>query len=215
MRFQNIIICNPYAVKQKMRHTKINYVSALSGVDNKLPSSILVIMDKAEFVKDTRMQVKFLKGVGEARSRQLSKLGIKTIGDLMEYFPRAYIARKLNPSLLGLKPGDNIALTAMISWVDERSTKKGKSMLNIGISDGRSTVVCTWFSYPKAYLDMLKPGLTLWVAGTLSEYNDQLQLMHPEFEWSMTRRSMIFGSSGNISRFTALAATSPRNSSAA
>lgn len=89
-------------------------------------------MEKAEFVKDTRTPVKFLKGVGEVRSRQLAKLGINTVLDLMEHFPRAYIARKLNPSLRELKPGDNIALTAMISWVDETQDPQGKKLARGG-----------------------------------------------------------------------------------
>lgn len=140
-------------------------------------------MEKAEFVKDTRTPVKFLKGVGEVRSRQLAKLGINTVLDLMEHFPRAYIARKLNPSLRELKPGDNIALTAMISWVDERRTRKGKNLLEVGISDGRAAIVCSWFSYPQSFPGLFKPGAMLWVAGNLTEYNGQLQLMHPEVEF--------------------------------
>ena len=140
-------------------------------------------MEKAEFVKDTRTPVKFIKGVGEVRSRQLAKLGINTVLDLMEHFPRAYIARKLNPSLRELKPGDNIALTAMISWVDERRTRKGKNLLEVGISDGRAAIVCSWFSYPKSFPGLFKPGAMLWVAGNLTEYNGQLQLMHPEVEF--------------------------------
>ena len=32
--------------------------------------------------------VKFLKGVGEYRAKLLKKLGIETILDMMEYFPR-------------------------------------------------------------------------------------------------------------------------------
>jgi len=140
-------------------------------------------MEKAEFVKDTRTPVKFIKGVGEVRSRQLAKLGINTVLDLMEHFPRAYIARKLNPSLRELKPGDNIALTAMISWVDERRTRKGKNLLEVGISDGRAAIVCSWFSYPKSFPGLFKPGAMLWVTGNLTEYNGQLQLIHPEVEF--------------------------------
>ncbi len=167
-------------------------------------------MEKAEYIMDTRMPVKFLRGVGEGRARQLAKLGIETVGDLMEYFPRAYIARVLNPSLHELKPGDTIALTTMISWVDERSTRKGKNLLNVGISDGRSTLVCSWFSYPKSFPGLFKPGATLWVTGMLSEYNGQLQLMHPEIEfvddaeeldfWKKREYLPVYGLSGDLTQ---------------
>ncbi|MDD4310488.1 MAG: hypothetical protein PHO32_08920, partial [Candidatus Cloacimonetes bacterium] len=62
--------------------------------------------------------VKFLKGVGDNRARLLGKMGIITVLDILEYFPKAYVNRKLNPSLGDIQPGDNLAFTAMISWVD-------------------------------------------------------------------------------------------------
>ncbi len=167
-------------------------------------------MDKAEYIKDTRMPVKYLKGVGEVRARQLAKLGLVTVRDLMEYFPRDYIARMLDPAIHELKPGDTIAMTTMISWVDERSTRKGKNMLHVGISDGRATITCSWFSYPKNLPEKFKPGATLWVTGTLSEYNGQLQLMHPEFEfvddseeddfWKKRAFLPVYGLTGDLSQ---------------
>jgi ATP-dependent DNA helicase RecG len=127
--------------------------------------------------------IKFLKGVGEHRARLLAKLGIHTIQDLMEHFPRAYISRKLNPSLFDIKPGDLLAFTALISWVDVRATSKGKTILNVGVSDGKVALICSWFSYPKAYEQLFQPGKMVWLSGLLSEYNGQYQLMHPEFEF--------------------------------
>lgn len=138
--------------------------------------------DKPEFRKDTLTQIKYLKGVGEVRARQLGKIGLNTVRDLFEYFPRDYLCRRINPSLAELHPGDDIALTAMVSWVDERHTQKGKTMLNVGISDGRELITCTWFSYPKFYLQILQPGSKIWVTGHLTEYNNQFQMLHPEIE---------------------------------
>jgi ATP-dependent DNA helicase RecG len=170
----------------------------------------LGFMEKAEYRKDTSTPVKYLKGVGEVRARQLGNVGIKTVLDLFEYFPRTYINRTCNPSILELIAGQNIALTTMISWVDERRTHKGKSILNVGVSDGRATLVCTWFSYPAKYLELFKPGSTLWVAGLLSEYNGQLQLMHPEFElvddadeadfWKQREYLPIYGLTGDLTQ---------------
>lgn len=165
---------------------------------------------KEDFRTDTRTQVKYLKGVGEVRARQLANLGIATVMDLFEHFPRAYINRKVQPSIHDLNPGDAISLTTMICWVDERKTRKGKSVLSVGISDGKATLVCTWFSYPSAYPGMFKPGGTLWVAGNLTEYNGQLQLMHPEFEivddsdeddfWKSRTVLPLYGLSGDLTQ---------------
>ena len=34
--------------------------------------------------------IRYLKGVGEARARLFSKVGVETIYDLLTYFPRTY-----------------------------------------------------------------------------------------------------------------------------
>jgi ATP-dependent DNA helicase RecG len=159
----------------------------------------------------TLTQIQYLKGVGEARSRQLAKLGIRNVLDLMEYFPRDYISRKIEPKLKELRHGDRAAFTAMVSWVDERKTHKGKSILSVGISDARSTLVCTWFSYPKGFPQQFKPGSTIWLNGQLTEYNGQLQLVHPQVEfvdrledegdfWKKRDHLPVYGLSGNLTQ---------------
>lgn len=139
-------------------------------------------MDNAKHLAGLHTEIKFLKGVGELRARRLANLGIKTVLDLMEFFPKAYINRFLSPTLSEVQPGDLVAFTAMISWVDVRTSNKGKSILNLGVSDGKLGLVCSWFSYPKAYETLFKPGRMLWLNGVLSEYNGQLQMVHPDFE---------------------------------
>ena len=34
--------------------------------------------------------VRYIKGVGEQRAKALARLGVHTLGDLLNYFPRAY-----------------------------------------------------------------------------------------------------------------------------
>ena len=33
--------------------------------------------------------VRYIKGVGEQRAKALARLGVRTLGDLLNYFPRA------------------------------------------------------------------------------------------------------------------------------
>jgi len=140
--------------------------------------------DMAESKKTTDLnsEVKYLKGVGENRAKLLRKLGIKTILDLMEHFPKDYISRKLSASLSDLKPGDILAFTAMISWVDVHLSTKGKSILSVGVSDGNVGIICSWFSYPAIYTKLFTPGRLVWLNGTITEFNGQLEMLHPEFE---------------------------------
>ena len=129
---------------------------------------------KTGYIKGTGAEVKFLKGVGETRARMLAKLGIHRVIDLMEHFPRNYISREINPALHEVQPGDHLAFSANISWVDVRPTKKGRKMVNVGVNDGHKTLVCTWFLFPSWYEKVLKPGHSVWVNGVVSEYNPSL-----------------------------------------
>ncbi len=124
----------------------------------------------------------YLKGVGEYRSKLLAKLGVHTVLDLMELFPRTYLSRTVDPSLAELQVGENVAFTAEISWVDDRPSSTGKKILHVGVNDKALGLECVWFRYPPNYLQIFKPGKTIWLSGTLSSYNDQLQINHPDFE---------------------------------
>jgi ATP-dependent DNA helicase RecG len=126
--------------------------------------------------------IKYLKGIGEVRSRWLAKLGVKTVLDLMEFFPRAYIQRAMDTPMSLFQVGQQVAFTAQICWVDKRMTKKNQPQINIGISDGKTAMVCTWFKFYPGLEETLKPGGTAWFNGTVSEYQSMLQLIHPDFE---------------------------------
>lgn len=126
--------------------------------------------------------LKFIKGVGEHRARMLERLGISNVLELMEYFPRTYISRILNPSLKQMLPGELISFTAQISFTDIHKTPKGKKILSLGVSDGEIGLTCVWFSFPPSYEQLFRPGRRIWLNGILSEYQGKLQMNHPEFE---------------------------------
>jgi ATP-dependent DNA helicase RecG len=138
--------------------------------------------NKAPLTAEIMMPIKFMKGVGDYRARLLARLGIATPLDLMEHFPRYYINRNLHPSLLNCQPGDTVAFTAQISFVDFRTSRSGIKMMHLGVSDTKATVICTWFRYPPTYEKIFRPAQLVWLNGVLSEHDGQLQMLHPDFE---------------------------------
>jgi len=137
---------------------------------------------KKDSERSIYMSLKYLRGVGEIRARLMAKLGIFNVIGLMEFFPKTYIHRQIDPVINRDYVGTHVSFTAYVSWREIRITAKSKSQLNVGLNDGKSSVVCTWFSYPKQYEKLFRQGDKVWVNGILSEYNDQLQLLHPDFE---------------------------------
>ena len=49
--------------------------------------------------------IRYIKGVGEARAKSLAKLGITDLRSLLSYFPRAYDDRRAYKKIAGLIPG--------------------------------------------------------------------------------------------------------------
>ena len=64
---------------------------------------------------DLQTDVRYIKGIGEARAKALSKLGITTLQDLIGYFPRRYEDRTMTRSIRELEIGETVCVRAMIA----------------------------------------------------------------------------------------------------
>ena len=64
---------------------------------------------------DLQTDVRYIKGIGEVRSKSLQKLGINTLQQLISYFPRAYEDRSKFYSIRELPLGENACCRAMIA----------------------------------------------------------------------------------------------------
>ncbi len=64
---------------------------------------------------DLSTNVRYIKGIGEARAKALGKLGIFTLRDLISYFPRGYEDRTVSRPICELAVGETACVTAMIA----------------------------------------------------------------------------------------------------
>lgn len=129
-----------------------------------------------------KLSVKNIKGVGESRAKQLEKLGIETIEDLIYFFPRAYEMRG-NIKLLGNSPIDTVCATLLTVGT---SVKNAKIRNNLTISkfrafDESGTVEVVFFNSP--YIkDIFTVGATFRFYGKLTYSKKQLQMISPKYE---------------------------------
>ena len=71
-------------------------------------------------------EIQFLKGIGEKRAALLHKLGIDTVGDLLNHYPRDYIDLTEPVSALSADPTMPCAVRAMVlSKSGEQHIRKG------------------------------------------------------------------------------------------
>jgi len=66
------------------------------------------------------MPVQFVKGVGPARAKAFENLGVKTLADLLEYFPRDWVFMPDPVKICDLHPNENATVAAMIEKTDFR-----------------------------------------------------------------------------------------------
>lgn len=126
--------------------------------------------------------MQYLKGVGPKLGQLLEKRGIRTVGDLIEYYPRTYEDRRAARNIASLKEDEVVSLKAQIVRVQMipmgRSTRK---MYNIIIQDKSGQFHCKFFRVPyKGYFERFQPGQLVRVVGKVTNYRGRLEFHHPE-----------------------------------
>jgi ATP-dependent DNA helicase RecG len=88
-----------------------------------------------------------LKGVGDELAKKLAQLGIYTIGDLIENFPRRYEDYSHIMKIKSLRPGP-VTIKAKISSVAGRYVRRGIHITEAIASDDTASVRLVWFNQP-------------------------------------------------------------------
>jgi len=140
---------------------------------------IFNIMTKTDL---RQSDITYVKGVGEYRAKLLHNLGIYTINDLFETFPKDYQAREVNVQIRHIQVGQFVSLKVTVFSVNEVTTRGGLKILKAVISDGDRMMECIWFTYGKWVTKLLTTGKSIWVYGKVGEYNGNLSLSHPQIE---------------------------------
>ena len=136
-------------------------------------------MDIKELLKKN---VQYIKGVGEARSKLLHKLGIYTIEDIITYFPRDYEDRSKLKKINELVDGESCAFEGIIaSKVTEHRFRKGLTMYKVLIKDGTGAITATWFN--QHYIGkVLRIGESFIFFGKIAGRYKNLEVQSPVYE---------------------------------
>ena len=108
----------------------------------------------AQDCKMLNYPIETVKGIGQKISKKLDYLGIKTVKDLLFFFPRSYDDRRKILPIKKITPGEKITVNGIIQRIDLLKTKRGMNILSVQISDmeinGKlgGTLVLKWFNQP-------------------------------------------------------------------
>ena len=128
--------------------------------------------------------IKYLKGVGEARAKTLSKeIGVANIRDLLYYFPFRHVDRSRFYSI-GELQGENLpSLQIKGRFLSFSTEGEGIRKRLVGIfTDGRKMMETVWFNNLKYFSSQFKPGQEYVIFGKPALYRNVYSMVHPEVE---------------------------------
>ncbi len=132
---------------------------------------------------DWELPVQFLKGVGPVVAKQLGTFGIRTLFDLIFYFPRSYEDRRNIPSILeNIRTLKNPALIKGVITGKKLIKTRHSSLLKVNLKDQSGEMTALFFNQP--FLEKkMNPGVSLFVSGTIETnlVGSELKVQNYEF----------------------------------
>jgi ATP-dependent DNA helicase RecG len=121
--------------------------------------------------------------LGDKTAKSFAKnLGLATVADLLQHYPRRYSSRGELTPITNLPVGESVSIVAEVVDARERRAKGRVShILEVRITDGSGFLSLTFFNQAWRQKSLL-PGTRGLFAGKIGEYQGKLQLAHPDYE---------------------------------
>ena len=124
-----------------------------------------------------------VRGVGEERAKQLARLGILTVEDLLLHKPRRYEDRRKFRAIRDLKPGEPATVRGTIIAAGTKRFKKGtRAMFECVFEDGTARLHGRWWQAQPWMEDWFTVGREFLIFGKLEDAKKPRTFTHPETE---------------------------------
>ena len=123
-----------------------------------------------------------LKGVGPILGKALNDIGINTIADLLNYYPRRWDSFQSISKIQNILPG-LVSFEAKVENIAMRRSSRQKSLTitEAILADETGTVRAVWFNQPYLATSLLK-GSTYRFRGNYEYKSGYISLASPTFE---------------------------------
>lgn len=128
-------------------------------------------------------EVKFLKGVGEARAKFLREdMGIRTVEDLLTTYPYRYIDRREIYRIAQLRSGmQYVQVKGHILYFTEEGEGRRKRLV-ASFSDGEGVMELVWFHYFQGVKKKYRTNTEYIIFGIPQLYGGHWSVAHPDIE---------------------------------
>ena len=151
--------------------------------------------------------IETLKGIGEKTAKLFEKVNIRTVDDLLHYYPRGYDSYKEPCSIGELKEDEIGTVEGFLQSSAAGRHFGGMSIVTAGISDMTGKLRLVWYHMP--YLkNTLKAGSHYIFRGKVVRKKngltmEQPQMFHPEaYEELLTRMRPVYGQTKGLGNKT-------------
>lgn len=127
--------------------------------------------------------IKTLNGVGPQRAKILEKKGIKTVEDILYYFPRGYEDRTKLSYIRDIKDGEYACISATVySPVRENRIRKNFNIYSMTVFDDSGQIKVLWYNN-RFVKGVFKTGDTVLFYGKVTVKGHQRELENPVYEY--------------------------------
>jgi ATP-dependent DNA helicase RecG len=129
-----------------------------------------------------KRSVQYVKGVGESRAKTFLRLGLKTVGDLVQYFPRDYEDRTITKRIAEVQEGDTCSVVASLAAdITESRPRRNLRVTKALVTDGSGFMNITWFN--QDYIKRnVQPGQEYVFFGPTKRNGVRVEMQNPVFE---------------------------------
>lgn len=128
---------------------------------------------------DERSGIREIKGIGEKAEKNFAKAGIRTVGDLIRYYPRGYEVYEDPVSIGELEEGHTMTVSGGIYGRVQVSGSPKMQITTLYVKDLTGTLKVIWFRMP-FLRNTLSRGGVVTLRGRVVRKREGLVMEHPE-----------------------------------
>ena len=133
-----------------------------------------------------------IKGIGAKKAQTLNNLGIFTVNDLIELFPRDYEDRSQVKDIADLTENEENTFFALVSAVPENVHIRKMTVTKVKLSDSTGSVNAVWYNQP-FIKNALKKDEEYIFTGVYKKSGYRREVSSPEFEKAGTDKEILGG----------------------
>ena len=133
---------------------------------------------------DLKTEVQFLRGVGPRRAEMLQRMGLRTVRDLIFFFPRDYQTLAAVTPIDSLLESESASVHGELESVSSRRTRRGMHLVTARLSTHEGEVKVAWFNQP-FLANRLHNGMRVVLSGKPKNRDGQWEFSNPK--WMVLR----------------------------